>query len=129
MTAELFTLLALAVLCLLLPPIYNGARSRQVGLQGLLGNREGLPEPTGLAGRGLRAHQNLLENLLPYAIVVLSAHVLGVSNRMTVVCAWLFLAARLVHAASYLAGLTVVRTLSYGVGAVAIVLFLLQLFL
>ena len=129
MTSELFTLVALALLCLVLPPIYGTARSRQVGLRGLIGNREDLPEPEGLAGRGLRAHQNLVENLLPFAIVVLAARAMSVSNQMTVVCAWLFFAARLVHAASYLAGITVVRTLAYGVGAVATFLFLLQLFI
>jgi uncharacterized MAPEG superfamily protein len=36
--------------------------------------------------------------------------------------------ARLVHAASYLAGILYLRTLAYGVGAVATVLILIQLF-
>lgn len=128
MNIELFTLVALALLCLLLPVVYGPARSRQVGMAGLLGNRGDLPPPEGLAGRGLRAHQNLIENLVPYAAIVLTAQALGVSNDMTQVSAGIFLVARLVHAASYLAGIIYLRTLAYGVGAVATVLILIQLF-
>jgi uncharacterized MAPEG superfamily protein len=128
MTIELLTLVALALLCLLLPAVYGPARSRQVGMAGLLGNRDDLPPPEGLAGRGLRAHQNLIENLVPYAAVVLTAQALDISNGMTRVGAVVFLVARLVHAASYLAGVTILRTLAYGVGVVATLLILIQLF-
>ena len=47
----------------------------QVGLTPLAGNREGLGEVTGWAGRARRAHLNMLESLAIFAIVVLVAHV------------------------------------------------------
>jgi len=51
-----------------IPPLTASVKaSEQVGLPGVSGNREDVPEPTGAAGRGLRAHQNLIENLVPFA--------------------------------------------------------------
>lgn len=44
----------------------NGAMM-QVGLPTLSGNREGMPEITGWAGRAARAHRNLLESLVLFA--------------------------------------------------------------
>lgn len=128
MSTELLTLVILAIVCLLLPAIYGSLRAQQVGLPPLIGNREGVPPPTGAAGRGLRAHQNLIENLVPYAITILTAHVLGVSNSTTAAAAVVFLIARLVHAGSYLAGISVVRTIAYAVGVLANIVILVQLF-
>jgi uncharacterized MAPEG superfamily protein len=127
-TIELFTLIFLAGLGLVLPAIYGPAQTRQLGGAAMLGNRDNLPEPQGLAGRGLRAHRNLIENLVPYAIVVLTAQVLGISNDVTVAAAIVFLIARIIHAASYLAGITFVRSIAYGVGVAATVLIMVQLF-
>ncbi|GAA4499117.1 MAPEG family protein [Gluconacetobacter tumulicola] len=128
MTSELWALLWSAILCLALPALYGPLYSRQIGSASVVGNREGVPEPTGSAGRGLRAHRNLVENLLPFAIVVLVAHAAGISNGMTVLGAWLFLGARVVHAASYIAGITGIRTLAWLVGAVGIVLIVVEIF-
>lgn len=128
MTSELWALLWSTILCLALPALYGPLYSRQVGQAGVMGNRERVPEPTGAAGRGLRAHRNLVENLLPFAIAVLIAHAAGISNSMTVMGAWLFLGARVVHAASYIAGITGIRTLAWMVGAVGIVLIIVQIF-
>ncbi|HEX2529743.1 MAG TPA: MAPEG family protein [Geminicoccus sp.] len=128
MTTELFTLVALAILALVMPAFYGSLRVKQVGSGPLLGNREGLPPPTGAAGRGLRAHQNLIENLVPYAIVILTAHVIGANNGVTAGAAIVFLIARLVHAGSYFAGITIIRTVAYAVGLIAIIAIMTQLF-
>jgi uncharacterized MAPEG superfamily protein len=127
-SVELFTLVFLAGLSLVLPAIYGPARARQVGSAALMGNRDKLPEPQGAAGRGLRAHQNLIENLVPYGIVVLSAHALGISNGITVAAALVFLIARIVHAASYIGGVTVIRSMAYGIGVLATIVIMVQLF-
>jgi uncharacterized MAPEG superfamily protein len=82
-------------------------------------NRDSVPEPTGAAGRGLRAHRNLIENLVPYAAVVLTAQALCVSTPVTVIASLVFLAARIIHALSYLAGITGIRTLAYNAGLLA----------
>ena len=127
MTIELWILVAAAGLALALPLLYAPLYQRQVGRAVLQGNREGAPEPTGAAGRGLRAHRNLLENLLPFAIAVLAAHAAGVSNHLTIAGAWLFLGARFTHAASYVAGITGLRTAAYLAGLAGTVLVFAQL--
>lgn len=129
MTTELMTLLAAAVLCLALPMIYGPLYSRQVSLMALAGNREGLPPASGAAGRGQRAHANLIENLVPYAAVVLTAHVLGVHGTITAAAAVVFLAARVAHAVCYVLGIVGLRTLAYYVGLAATLTIVAQIFL
>lgn len=135
-TYELFILLLNALICLGLPWIYNYAYAKQPGVGGrrLMGNRDGLPERTGVAARGLRAHQNQLENLVPFAIIVLCAHLIGVSNRVTIICATLFLISRLSHAGFYLAGITRlpgvngVRSIAHFVSLFSMLIYATQLF-
>jgi uncharacterized MAPEG superfamily protein len=127
MTTELWLLVATAVLCLALPLVYMPLYARQAGPSAIAGNREDAPAATGAAGRGLRAHRNLLENLLPFTIAILAARAIGVSDTLTLAGAWLFLVARVVHALAYLADIAGVRTLAYVAGMVATVLILTQL--
>jgi len=127
MTPELLTLVLLTLLALALPLFYAGLYGQQIGVKGLMGPREGVPEPAGLAGRGLRAHRNLLENLVPYAVAVLVARALGVSNAYTVGAAWVFLAARLLHPVAYLSGVGPLRTVAYNTGLIATLVILVQI--
>lgn len=127
MNAELYILAACGILCLGLPVIYVGLYARQVGMPIVSGNREGAPEPTGAAGRGLRAHRNLIENLVPFAIAVLVAHAMRISNNVTLIGAWIFLGARVLHAFCYLAGITGIRTLAYLASLAGTILVLSQL--
>lgn len=128
MTLELTSLLLIALSLPVSAILATGFYSRQVGAQALIGNREALSELLGLAGRARRAHSNLLENALPFAIVVLMAHQLGVSNIWTVAASLIFVAARLVHYVTYVAGITVVRTLAFYMGLVATLVIAGQLF-
>ena len=127
MNTELTCLAASGVLCLALPLVYLPLYQKQVGFRGVSGNREDVPAPTGAAGRGLRAHRNLIENLLPFAIAVMLARAVGVSNAMTVTGAEIFLGARLVHPITYFLGITGIRTLAYIAGVVGTALIFLQL--
>lgn len=128
MTTELFTLVMLAIVCLAMPAFYGTLRAQQVDATLLLGNREAVPPPTGAAGRGLRAHQNLVENLVPYAITILAAQAIGVHDGVTEAAAIAFLISRLVHAGTYMAGITIVRTIAYAVGVAANIVILVKLF-
>ena len=129
MTIELWSLVWTALLCLAIPLIYGTGRMQVAGgMQWALGNRE---EPLAVAPwvtRAERAHANLVENLAPYAILVLVAHVTGASNYWTALGAQLFLWARVAHAAVYTAGLVAVRTAVFMVGMVGELLILVQLF-
>jgi len=90
----------------------------QVGLPALAGNREGLPPATGWAGRAARAHRNMIENLVLFAVLVLSAAAAGKTNDMILLGAQIFFWARLAYAFVYLAGIPWLRT---GVWTVSVV--------
>ena len=95
----------------------------QVGLTPLAGNREGLPEITGWAGRARRAHYNMLESLVLFAALVLVAQVMGkLADKNVLLGAQLFLGGRIAYAAIYLAGIPWLRTAVWLVSVVGLAL-------
>jgi len=114
-------LLSSAVLALALPLTQIGLHIRAVGGDLVRGNRDGFPKLSGVAGRVARAHTNLLESLVPFAIVVSTAQACGVSTRLTVAASGMYLAARVVHATTYLMGVTVLRSAAFYAGVIATV--------
>ena len=58
--------------------------TQQHGLTTLAGNRENIGSTSGWAGRAQRAHRNMLENLVLFAVLVIVAHIAGISNELTV---------------------------------------------
>ena len=100
----------------------------QVGLPRLAGNREAMPALSGWAGRAQRAHLNMLESLVVFAIAVLVAEAAGRTNETTALGATLFFWARLAYAIVYVVGIPWLRTLVWAVGLAGIVLILSQLF-
>jgi len=100
----------------------------QVGLPALAGNREGLPPCTGWAGRAYRAHHNMLENLVLFAALVVVAVLSNKTNSTTLLGAQLFFWARLAYALVYLAGIPWLRTLTWLVSVIGLILIFLQLF-
>jgi uncharacterized MAPEG superfamily protein len=99
----------------------------QVGLPALAGNREGLAQCTGWAGRAARAHHNMLESLVLFAALVLIAVVTNRTNSTTLLGAQLFFWARLAYALVYLAGIAWLRTLVWLVSMVGLILIFVQL--
>ena len=77
MTPDLTLLVWAAALTLVQTVIGVMGATLQVGLPALAGNRENLPRITGWADRAARAHRNMLENLVLFAVLVLVAHVAG----------------------------------------------------
>ncbi|MDJ0631242.1 MAG: MAPEG family protein [Rhodobacter sp.] len=55
--------------------------------------------------RAHRAHLNLIEQMLPFAVIVLVAHSLGVSTAVTVWASVAFFWLRVIHAAGMITGL------------------------
>jgi uncharacterized MAPEG superfamily protein len=129
MTTELTLLAWSALLCTLLTFPAIGALTRiPGGFAWGLGNRD---RPLGdlppWAERARRAHMNMVENLAPFAAVVLIAHVAGRNNDMTVLGAQFFFWGRLAHAATYIGGLVGWRTLAFAVAQTGSLLIFLQL--
>jgi uncharacterized MAPEG superfamily protein len=79
------------------------------------------------ARRMKAAHANAIENLVIFAILVLVANVVGISNGATVFAASLYFWARLVHVLAYTLALPWVRTLAFAGGFVAQAIFAWQL--
>ena len=128
MTLDLQMLVWSAALALVQMLIAVLGAMGQVGLVPLAGNREGLGEVTGWAGRARRAHFNMLESLAVFAIVVLVAHVSGHANATTALGATLFFWGRVAFALVYLAGIPWLRTAVWLVSIAGIVLIFTQLF-
>ncbi len=55
--------------------------------------------------RAYRAHQNLLEQMMPFAVIVLIGHMVGVSTPVTVGAAAAFFWIRVAHAVGMISGL------------------------
>ncbi|MEZ5924251.1 MAG: MAPEG family protein [Hyphomicrobiaceae bacterium] len=127
MTIELSLLLWAAILTLVLAGVSVLGALQQVGLARLAGNRESMPEITGWGGRAQRAHRNMLESLIIFAILVLAAKSLNISNTTTELGAYLFFWGRIGHAVVYIMGLPWVRTGAWAVSVVGLVLMFLQL--
>ena len=127
MTTDLTMLVLSAMLCLLLPGIYGLGRGLVPGGNAwALGNRDTPFELPPWVGRAQRAHLNLVENLVPFAALVLVAHVTLASSELTALGATIFFAARLAHAISYIAGIVYVRTFLFALSTVGQVLIFVE---
>lgn len=65
------------------------------------------------AERMKKAQYNAVENLVVFAVLVLIAHALEISNAATTSAAAVYFWARLVHVGAYTAGIPWVRTLAF----------------
>ena len=127
MKPELTLLVWCSALMLVQMLVAAGGQFMQVGAMKLFSNREDMPMITGWGGRAVRAHDNMIENLLPFAALVLVALVAGKTNNMTLLGAQLFFWGRLAYAGIYVAGIIYLRTAAWLVSVVGMVLILVQL--
>jgi uncharacterized MAPEG superfamily protein len=129
MTTDLTMLVWCVILILLLPYVYVTDLLRvPSGFAWGLGNRERpLVGESAWASRARRAHANTLENLVPFAALVLVAHATGRNNDMTALGAQVFFWARLAYVPVYIAGLVPWRTVAFGVGFIGQMLILFPL--
>ena len=129
MTIDLWMLVASALLCLSIPYIsLVGLARAPGGMAWGFGNRDVPIAVPAWVERTRRAHANMAENLAPFAVLVLVAHVTGKANGTTALGAELFFLGRVAHLLVYAAGIPVVRTLVFGVAVAGELLILSQLF-
>ncbi len=127
MTIELTMLLYSVILLLLLILIPAGESIIRNGVMAQAGSRDNLPEPSVFNKRATRLKNNMIENMVLFAPVVLLASATGVSTGDTVLGAQIFFFARVVHAVIYLAGLPLIRPLAWMVSLVGIIMIALAL--
>jgi uncharacterized MAPEG superfamily protein len=119
-TTELYwlTLTALMTALFWVPYVLN--RVAATGLGGTLAGSA--PDSGRLAEwsqRAIRAHYNAIENLAIFAPIVLTAHLLGISNGATRAAVVVYFFARLAHYVVYSAGIPAARTLTFTAGWLA----------
>jgi len=128
MTPDLKYLLFSTILAFVQVLVAAALANKAVGLPALAGNREGLGELPGAAGRARRAHLNMIENMVLFTALVLIAAAAGKANATTAMGAMIFFWARLAHAVIYVAGLPWLRTVAWAVSVVGMVMIACQLF-
>jgi len=128
MAVELQLLVWSAILALVQMLIAVMGAQQQVSLPVLAGNRDNMPALTGWASRATRAHLNMLESLVVFAIFVLVAQAAVRLNETTALGANLFFWGRLAYAIVYVVGIPWLRTLIWGVSVAGLLLVLSQLF-
>jgi uncharacterized MAPEG superfamily protein len=99
----------------------------EFGLPDLAGNRENLLPATNWVGRAQRAHRNMLENLVLFAVLVLVTEATNKNNAMTGFGAQLFFWARVIYAIIYVIGVPWLRTGVWGISVIGLILIFLQL--
>jgi uncharacterized MAPEG superfamily protein len=127
MPTELKLLIWSVALTFVLMLVSVAGATAQVGLPMLLGNREGMPKLTGWAGRSLRAHYNMVENMALFAPLVVVGHLTGRNNATTVAGAEIFFFARLAYAFVYVIGIPYLRTLIWTASVIGLILIFSQL--
>ena len=118
MSPDLKYLLLSTILCFVQVLIAAMGANQQVGLPTLAGNREGMTEMPGFAGRARRAHLNMIENLVLFAALVLIAAAAGKANATTAMGALIFFWGRVAYAVIYLVGMPWLRTLAWFVSVI-----------
>ena len=127
MSVELTLLLWAGALAVVQASIAAVGGVIQIGLPAMAGNRDPALDVTGWVGRAQRAHRNMLENLVLFAILVLAAQAMGTTNEMTVLGAKVFFWARVAFAGVYIVGLPWIRSGIWVVSIVGLVMIFLQL--
>jgi uncharacterized MAPEG superfamily protein len=129
MVLVVLLVLALFVLQTLLPTRFREAPAP--GDPGVLaeafGNRDHQRPHTVVGRRGLRALANMQEALPVFIALALLNLVVAPGGTLAVTGAWIFLIARVLYLAIYLAGVAVVRTLLWIAGLIGLAIMVVPL--
>ena len=113
MSTELFCLGAVAVLTLLLRVPWMVDKVRVRGLRKVTGYPSDSEPLSGWGHRAWIAHEDAVQHLVVFGVLVLVLHLAGESNAWTRGAAVFYLGFRLAHALVYLAAIPRVKTLAF----------------
>ena len=77
--------------------------------------------------RAMRVHMNNLENLAPFAALVIVAHLTKTANEMTALCTMLYFWIRVAYAFVYYLGIPYIRTVVFTAGFVVSAIIFFQI--
>jgi Predicted membrane protein len=122
MTFELWVLLGAALLGLIHMTAASFTFKAQVGNRYTVGARDENLQPSGIAGRLHRAQQNFLETFAIFAVCVVIVHLAEASGDLSYWGSILYLAGRLLFLPLYAAGVPWLRTFSWNLATLGLVL-------
>ncbi len=111
---ELIVSCGLLAFALVVPPLLAGIKSN--GWQWAFGNRTTAAELPEWALRAQRAQRNMVDTLLPFAVILIGVNSAGVPAEQLTLGVALFFWSRVAYAVIYIAGIPYLRTLTFIVG-------------
>jgi len=128
MTFELWTLLAATFLGLVYLTAASFTFKAQVGNAYGVGPRDDAIQPTGMAGRMHRAQWNFLETYPFFAVFVIIVTITDTAGSYSYWGSWLYVVGRIVFLPLYAAGIPWLRTFSWNIATLGLVLVGIQIF-
>jgi uncharacterized MAPEG superfamily protein len=101
MTADLWALIAAMLLATVQLTLSSVLTLRQLGGAWVAGARDQPREVTGISGRFVRAHRNLLEIFPQFLAALFLVHAAHAAGSLSTIGAWLFVIARLLYVPAY----------------------------
>ena len=128
MTADLWALVAAMLLAVVQLTLSSVLTLRQLGGAWVAGARDEPREVTGVSGRLVRAHRNLLEIFPQFVAALFLVHAAHAAGSMSTIGAWLFVIARLLYVPAYAFGPVGARPICWLAAQVAIFVIVADLF-
>lgn len=128
MTADLWALVAALLLAVVQLTLSSVLTLRQLGGDWVAGPRDEPREVTGLSGRFVRAHRNLLEIFPQFVAALFLVHAAHAAGSMSAIGAWAFVIARLLYVPAYAFGPVGVRPICWLAAQVGIFMIVADLF-
>ena len=101
MTADLWALVAAILLAVVQLTLSSVLTLRQLGGGWVAGPRDEPREVTGISGRFVRAHRNLLEIFPQFLAALFLVHAAHAAGSLSIIGAWLFVIGRLLYVPAY----------------------------
>ncbi len=127
MTLDLWALVAALFLAMFQIGLQSILTLAQAGPKWVAGSRDTPFEVTGVSGRLVRAHRNLLEIFPQFAAALFVVHAAGVNGEWAVIGAWTFIISRLLYVPAYAVGPPGLRSVFWQGGQIGIILILVDI--
>ncbi len=128
MTLDLWALAATLVLAMVQIGLQSILTLAQAGPKWVAGPRDTPFDVTGVSGRFVRAHQNLLEIFPQFAAALFVVHAAGVNGQFAIWGAWMFFVSRMFYVPAYAFGPPGLRSVFWQGGQIGILIILADIF-
>ena len=128
MTCDLWALVATLMLAVVQISLQSILTLKQAGPAWVAGPRDTPFEVTGISGRIVRAHRNLLEIFPQFAAALFIVHAADVHGNLAIWGAWLFFFSRCLYVPAYAFGPPGLRSVFWQGGQVGILVILADIF-